>query len=165
MSPAAIERVARVKATGRYIPGFLDLQTAIDNSRKNQTYNTPAIATLFMLEAQVRWLNDFGGLDAAVKRTTDSSSRLYSWAEASDYATPFVTEPSERSLVVGTVDLDGVAQDTLTAALRANGIVDIDSYRGLGRNQLRVGMYPAVEPDDVSALVACIDYVAERIGG
>jgi phosphoserine aminotransferase len=163
MSPAAIERVARIKATGRHIPGFLDLQTAIDNSRKNQTYNTPAIATLYMLEAQVSWLNDLGGLDAAVKRTTDSSSRLYAWAEASSYAAPFVADPTERSLVVGTIDLDGVAQDDLTAALRQNGIVDIDSYRGLGRNQLRIGMYPAVDPEDVSALVDCIDYVAERL--
>jgi phosphoserine aminotransferase len=163
MSPAAIERVGRIKASGRHIPGFLDLQAAIDNSRKNQTYNTPGIATLYMLEAQVRWLNDLGGLDATVKRTTDSSSRLYSWAEASSYASPFVADPAERSLVVGTIDLDGVQQDVLTSTLRDNGIVDIDSYRGLGRNQLRVGMYPAVDPDDVSALTACIDYVRERV--
>jgi phosphoserine aminotransferase len=165
MSPAAIERAERIKASGRYIPGFLDLPIAIDNSRKNQTYNTPAIATLYMLEAQVRWLNEIGGLDAAVKRTSDSSARLYAWAEASAYATPFVTDPSQRSLVVGTIDLEGIEQDALTSVLRENGIVDIDSYRGLGRNQLRIGMYPAVDPEDVSALAACIDYVAERIGG
>lgn len=163
MSPAAIERAERIKAGGRYIPGFLDLVTAIDNSRKNQTYNTPAVATLFMLDEQIKWLSGLGGLDAVVGRTTDSSSRLYEWAERAPYAAPFVPDPAQRSLVVGTIDLDGVDQKALTGALRANGIVDIDSYRGLGRNQLRVGMYPAVDPEDVSALTACIDYVAERL--
>ena len=163
MSPAAIERAYKIKRDGRYIPGFLDLPAAIDNSRKNQTYNTPAVATLFLLDEQTKWLNDLGGLDAAVARTTDSSARLYEWAEKSSFATPFVPVPAERSLVVGTIDLDGVEQDELTKALRHYGIVDIDSYRGLGRNQLRVGMYPAVDPDDVSALTACIDHVAERL--
>jgi phosphoserine aminotransferase len=166
MSPAAVERAQRIKASGRYIPGFLDLVTAIENSRKNQTYNTPAVATLFFLDEQIKWLGGLGGLDAAVKRTTDSSSRLYEWAERASYATPFVTNPAERSLVVGTIDLDGSAgidQKAVTGALRANGIVDVDSYRGLGRNQLRVGMYPAVDPEDVSALAACIDHVVANL--
>ena len=163
MSPAAIERAERVKASGRHVPGFLDLTTAIDNSRKDQTYNTPALATLFLMDQQVQWLNEQGGLDWAVARTADSSSRLYTWAEASKFATPFVTAPAERSLVVGTIDLEGVGQDDVTAALRENGVVDVDSYRGLGRNQLRVGMFPAVDPDDVSALTACIDHVVGRL--
>jgi len=163
MSPAAIERAQRIKASGRHIPGFLDLPTAIDNSRKNQTYNTPAVATLFLMDQQIRWINEQGGLDWAVTRAAASSSRLYAWAEQTSYASPFVTAPAERSLVVGTIDLDGVDQAAVTAALRANGIVDIDSYRGLGRNQLRVGMYPAVDPDDVAALTECIDYVVERL--
>ncbi|MET1037900.1 MAG: phosphoserine transaminase, partial [Aeromicrobium sp.] len=136
MSPAAIDRAERIKAGGRHIPGFLDLPVAIDNSRKNQTYNTPALATLFLMDQQVQWMLGQGGLDWAVGRTADSSTRLYEWAEASTYASPFVTAPAERSLVVGTIDLDGVDQADVTAALRANGIVDVDSYRGLGRNQL-----------------------------
>ena len=163
MSPAAIERAERIKASGRHIPSFLDLPTAIDNSRKNQTYNTPALATLFLMEHQVRWLNDQGGLDWAVTRTADASGRLYAWADQASYASPFVTAPAERSLVVGTIDLDGVDQSAVTTALRANGIVDVDSYRGLGRNQLRIGMYPAVDPEDVTALTECIDYVVERL--
>ena len=164
MSPAAIERAERVKASGRYVPAFLDLPTAIENSRKDQTYNTPAVATLFLLDQQVRWLNEQGGMDFAARRTRDSSARLYGWAEASSYASPFVTAPTERSFVVGTIDLDeSVPQRSVTAALRENGVVDVDSYRGLGRNQLRVGMFPAVEPDDVSALTACIDWVVERL--
>ena len=163
MSPAAIERAERIKASGRHIPGFLDLPTAIANSRKNQTYNTPAVATLFLMDHQVRWLNEQGGLDWAVTRTAASSSRLYAWAEQTAYASPFVTAPAERSLVVGTIDLDGVEQSAVTDALRVNGIVDVDSYRGLGRNQLRIGMYPAVDPEDVAALTECIDYVVERL--
>ncbi len=164
MSPAAIERAQRVKASGRYVPAFLDLPTAIENSRKDQTYNTPAVATLVLLDEQVRWLNEQGGLDFAARRTRDSSARLYSWAEASSFASPFVTAPSERSFVVGTIDLDeSVPQAALTGVLRENGIVDVDSYRGLGRNQLRVGMFPAVEPDDVGALTTCIDWVVERL--
>jgi phosphoserine aminotransferase len=163
MSPAAIERAERVKAGGRHIPGFLDLPVAIDNSRKNQTYNTPALATLFLMDQQVRWLLERGGLDWAVDRTVDSSSRLYDWAEASAYASPFVTAPAERSLVVGTIDLHGVDQAAVTAALRENGVVDVDSYRGLGRNQLRVAMFPAIEPADVTQLTRCIDFVVEHL--
>ncbi len=163
MSPAAVERAERIKASRRYVPGFLDLPTAIDNSRKDQTYNTPALATLFLLDHQVRWLNDRGGLSWAVSRTTESSTILYDWAEKSSYARPFVTDPADRSLVVGTIDLDGVDQKTLTGILRENGVVDIDSYRGLGRNQLRVAMFPAIEPDDVRRLTHCLDWVAERL--
>jgi len=163
MSPAAMDRARQIKADGRFIPAFLDLPTAIDNSLKNQTYNTPALATLFLMEQQLRWMLDQGGLDWAAHRTADSSSRLYAWAEQSAFARPFVKAPAERSQVVGTIDLNGVDQDSISAALRANGVVDIDSYRGLGRNQLRVGMFPAVEPDDVTALTQCIDYVVERL--
>lgn len=163
MSPAAIERAERIKASGRHIPGFLDLPVAIDNSRKNQTYNTPALTTLFLMEHQTRWLNEQGGLDWAVERTADSSSRLYAWAEASSYASPFVTAPAERSQVVGTIDLDGVDQAAITDALRENGIVDVDSYRGLGRNQLRVAMFPAIDPDDVEKLTSCIDHVVHNL--
>ncbi|MGJ9413576.1 phosphoserine transaminase [Aeromicrobium sp. CF4.19] len=164
MSPAAIERAERIKASGRYLPGFLDLPVAIDNARKDQTYNTPAVATLFLLDEQVRWLNERGGLGWAATRTAESSSRLYAWAEASTFASPFVTAPPERSFVVGTVDLEeSVPQAAVTSILRENGVVDVDSYRGLGRNQLRVGMFPAVEPDDVSALTACVDWIVERL--
>jgi phosphoserine aminotransferase len=163
MSPAAMERARRIKAGGRHIPGFLDLPVAIDNSLKDQTYNTPALATLFLMQQQTQWLLDQGGLDWAVGRTADSSRRLYEWAEASPYASPFVTAPAERSLVVGTIDLVGVDQADVTAALRANGIVDVDSYRGLGRNQLRIAMFPAVEPDDVTRLTQSIDWVVEHL--
>lgn len=164
MSPAAIERAERIKAGGRHIPGSLDLPVAIDNSRKNQTYNTPALATLFLMEHQVRWMLEQGGLDWAVGRTADSSSRLYQWAESSSYASPFVTAPAERSLVVGTVDLEGGVEQALVAQhLRDNGVVDVDSYRGLGRNQLRIGMFPAVEPDDVTRLTQSIDYVVDHL--
>ncbi|AWB91344.1 phosphoserine transaminase [Aeromicrobium chenweiae] len=163
MSPAAIERAERIKASGRHIPGFVDLPVAIENSRKNQTYNTPALATLFLMEQQVQWLLTKGGLDWAVNRTADTSSRLYAWAEASSYASPFVVAPAERSQVVGTIDLDGVDQHDVTTALRENGIVDVDSYRGLGRNQLRVAMFPAIEPEDVTQLTRCIDYVVEHL--
>jgi phosphoserine aminotransferase len=163
MSPAAIERARRIKAGGRHIPGFLDLPVAIDNSLKDQTYNTPALATLFLMQQQTQWLLDQGGLDWAVGRTADSSRRLYEWAEASTYASPFVTAPAERSLVVGTIDLVGVDQADVTAALRANGIVDVDSYRGLGRNQLRIAMFPAVEPDDVTRLTRSIDWVVDHL--
>ncbi|MCD9155230.1 phosphoserine transaminase [Aeromicrobium duanguangcaii] len=163
MSPAAIERAHRIKASGRHIPGFLDLPTAIDNSLKDQTYNTPAIATIFLMDQQLRWLNGNGGLDWAVSRTTDSSRRLYEWADASSFATPFVPDPADRSLVVGTIDLDGVAAADVVAALRENGIVDVAGYRGLGRNQLRIAMFPAIEPDDITALTRCIDHVVERL--
>jgi phosphoserine aminotransferase len=164
MSPAALERVAEIKASGRWIPGFLDLSTAVDNSAKDQTYNTPAVATLFLLADQVRWMLGLGGLSGAVARTQDSSGRLYGWAEKSPYATPFVADPSQRSLVVGTVDFDeSVDAAQVAETLRANGVVDVEPYRKLGRNQLRVGMFPAVDPDDVSALTACIDHVVERL--
>ncbi len=164
MSPAALERVAEIKASGRWIPGFLDLSIAVDNSAKDQTYNTPAVATLFLLADQVRWMNDLGGLPGAVGRSRDSSDRLYGWAEKSPYATPFVAEPDQRSLVVGTIDFDdSVDAAALASTLRANGVVDVEPYRKLGRNQLRVGMFPAVDPDDVSALTACIDHVVERL--
>ena len=164
-SPAALARVDAIAASGRWVPDFFSLPTAITNSRLNQTYNTPAVGTLALLAEQVRWLNEQGGLDWAVKRTTDSSSRLYSWAERTAYTTPFVSNPSARSLVVGTIDVDDAVDAAAVAkTLRANGVVDVEPYRKLGRNQLRVGMFPAVEPDDVSALTACIDYVVERLG-
>ncbi|SHF71140.1 phosphoserine transaminase [Geodermatophilus nigrescens] len=164
MSPAALARVAEITASGRWIPGFLDLATAVDNSAKDQTYNTPAVATLFLLADQVRWMLGLGGLDGAVARSRESSGRLYGWAEASPYATPFVADPAHRSLVVGTVDLDGSVDAAAVArTLRANGVVDVEPYRKLGRNQLRVGMFPAVDPDDVSALTACVDFVVERL--
>jgi len=164
MSPAALARVAEIKASGRWIPGFLDLSLAVDNSAKDQTLNTPAVATLFLLADQIRWLLGIGGLSGAVDRTRESSSRLYAWAEKSPVAAPFVADPSQRSYVVGTVDFaDSVEAAALAATLRANGIVDVEPYRKLGRNQLRIGMFPAVDPDDVSALTACIDHVLERL--
>ncbi|HZS21819.1 MAG TPA: phosphoserine transaminase [Pseudonocardiaceae bacterium] len=164
LSPAALERVAEISSSGRWIPEFLSLATALDNSRKDQTYNTPAVATLLLLADQIEWMLAHGGLEWCVKRTTDSSSRLYAWAESSPYATPFVTDPAKRSLVVGTVDfVDSVDASAVAAVLRANGIVDTEPYRKLGRNQLRIGMFPAVDPDDVSALTRCIDWVVERL--
>ncbi|MEJ8281167.1 phosphoserine transaminase [Pseudonocardia spirodelae] len=164
MSPKALERVAEIAASDRWIPPFLSLATAVDNSGKDQTYNTPSLATLFLLEDQIRWMNGLGGLDGCVARTRDSSERLYSWAEKSSFATPFVTDPAHRSLVVGTIDFDDAVDAAAVAkALRANGIVDTEPYRKLGRNQLRIGMFPAVEPSDVSALTACIDWVVERL--
>ncbi|MDQ1287549.1 MAG: phosphoserine aminotransferase [Actinomycetota bacterium] len=165
MSPAAIERVAEIRASGRWIPDFSDLTTAIDNSRKDQTYNTPAVATLAMLADQVEWLNGSGGLAWASKRTADSASRLYSWAERTEYTSPFVGDPAARSQVVGTIDFDTTVDAAVVASvLRANGVVDVEPYRKLGRNQLRVGMFPAVEPDDVEALTRCVEYVVERLG-
>ncbi|MBA0053223.1 phosphoserine transaminase [Streptomyces sp. AJS327] len=163
-SPAALERAERLAASDRHIPAFFDLQTAIDNSRKNQTYNTPSLTTLFLLADQLEWINGQGGLDWAVKRTADSSSRLYGWAERSAHATPFVADPVQRSQVVGTIDFaDGIDAAAIAKVLRANGVVDTEPYRKLGRNQLRVAMFPAVEPADVEALTACVDYVIERL--
>lgn len=163
-SPAAVERAERIAASDRHIPAFFDLKTALDNSRKNQTYNTPALATLFLLADQLEWLNSRGGLDWAVERTADSSGRLYGWAEKTSFATPFVTDPAQRSQVVGTIDFsDDVDAAAVAKVLRANGIVDTDPYRKLGRNQLRVAMFPAVEPADVEALTACIDHVIENL--
>jgi len=159
LSPAALERAAELRAA-RWAPPSLDLSIAIDNSGNDQTYNTPAIASLWLLAHQVEWLLGQGGLAWAAARTADSSDRLYTWAEKSDYATPFVADPELRSPVVGTIDFDAaVDAKAVAATLRANGIVDTEPYRALGRNQLRVGMYPAVDPDDVSALTACIDHV------
>jgi phosphoserine aminotransferase len=163
-SPAALARVEAIAESGRWVPDFLSLPIAIDNSLKNQTYNTPAIGTLVMLAEQLDWLLGNGGLDWAVKRTADSSQRLYSWAEAASYTTPFVSDPALRSQVVGTVDFsDDVDAAAVAKQLRANGIVDTEPYRKLGRNQLRVAMFPAVDPDDVSALTACVDWVVERL--
>ena len=164
MSPAALDRVESIAASGRWVPDFLSLPIAVENSRKDQTYNTPAIGTLVLLAEQLDWLLANGGLDWAVKRTADSSQRLYSWAEASSYTTPFVTDPALRSQVVGTIDFaDEVDASAVAKVLRANGIVDTEPYRKLGRNQLRVAMFPAVEPDDVSALTECVDWVVERL--
>ncbi|WP_129840903.1 phosphoserine transaminase [Streptomyces sp. RFCAC02] len=163
-SPAALARAERIAASGRHIPEFFSLPTAIDNSRKNQTYNTPALTTLFLMAEQLDWLNGQGGLDWSVGRTADSSGRLYTWADKSEYATPFVTDPAQRSQVIGTIDFaDGVDAAAVAKVLRANGIVDTEPYRKLGRNQLRVAMFPAIAPDDVEALTRCIDYVIERL--
>jgi phosphoserine aminotransferase len=165
MSPAALARVEEIAATGRYVPAFLDLTIAVENSRQDQTYNTPAVATLFLLAEQLDWLNGNGGLDFAVGRTSASSSHLYTWAEKSAHATPYVTDAAARSLVVGTIDFaDSVDAAAVAATLRANGILDVEPYRKLGRNQLRIAMYPAIDPADVEALTACIDYVAEQLG-
>ena len=165
MSPAALERVERIAASGRWIPDFLDLRIALDNSRLDQTYNTPAVATLALLVEQVEWLLARGGLAWATGRTADSAARLYGWAERTPYTTPFVTDPAARSHVVGTVDFDAAVDAAAVAAvLRANGIVDVEPYRKLGRNQLRVGMFPAIEPDDVEALTRCVEHVVERLG-
>jgi len=164
MSPAALERVAEIGASDRWIPEFLSLTTAVDNSVKDQTYNTPAVATLLLFADQLEWMNGRGGLDWCTARTADSSSRLYDWAEASEFAAPFVANPAHRSQVVGTIDFtDSVDAAAVAKILRANGIVDTEPYRKLGRNQLRVGMFPAVEPDDVSALTACIDHVVAEL--
>ncbi|QGU03992.1 phosphoserine transaminase [Corynebacterium comes] len=162
MSPAAIERIARIKESGRFIPAFLDLQTAVENSLKNQTYNTPAVGTLLMLENQVKWMNENGGLDGMVARTTASSDALYSWAEAREETTPYVTDPAKRSLVVGTIDFDdSIDAAVLAKVLRANGILDVEPYRKLGRNQLRIGMFPAIDSTDVVTLTKAIDHVLE----
>jgi phosphoserine aminotransferase len=163
LSPAAIERIAELDGSDRWIPPFLSLQTAVENSFKDQTYNTPAVGTLFLLAEQIRWMLEKGGLDWCVSRTSESSGLLYGWAERSGYATPFVSDEAKRSLVVGTIDFDErIDAAAIAAVLRANGIVDVEPYRKLGRNQLRVGMFPAVEPSDVQALTACIDWIVER---
>jgi phosphoserine aminotransferase len=163
-SPAALERVAEIKASGRWQPPSIDLSLAIDNSAKDQTYNTPAIATLWLLAHQIEAMIAGGGLAHSTARSAESASRLYGWAESSEFATPFVADPQLRSPVVGTIDFaDSVDASALARALRANGIVDTEPYRSLGRNQLRIAMYPAVDPDDVSALTACIDYLVPRL--
>ncbi|MBT2675572.1 phosphoserine transaminase [Streptomyces sp. ISL-14] len=163
-SPAAIERAERIHASGRHIPEFFSLPTAIDNSRKNQTYNTPALATLFLLNQQLEWINGQGGLDWSVRRTATSARALYGWAEDIKYANPFVTDPAKRSQVIGTIDFtDEIDAAAVAKVLRANGIVDTEPYRKLGRNQLRVAMFPAIDPADVEALTKCVDYVIEKL--
>jgi len=164
LSPAAIERTIALRATKRFVPASLDLSLALMNSRLNQTYNTPALFTLALLAEQVEWFNAEGGLAYAAGRSARSSEILYSWAERSDYATPFVQKPDERSPVVATIDLEPtVSASQVTATLRHNGILDTEPYRTLGRNQLRVACFPGIEPSDVEALTACIDYVVERL--
>ncbi len=164
MSPAALDRAAEIKATGRYIPQFLDLVTAIEQSRLEQTYNTPALATVFLAAEQTDWMNAQGGLAWAAKRSAESAATIYGWADRAEFATPFVTDPAWRSNAVATIDFaDGVDAAAIAKTLRANDIVDTEPYRKLGRNQLRVALYPTVEPSDVEALTRCIDYVAERL--
>lgn len=163
-SPAAIERATRVHASGRHIPEFFSLPTAIDNSRKNQTYNTPSLTTLFLLADQLEWFNGQGGLDWTVGRSAASANALYGWAEQSKFANPFVADPAQRSAVIGTIDfVDEVDAAAVAKTLRANGIVDTEPYRKLGRNQLRVAMFPAIDPADVEALTKCVDYVIEQL--
>jgi phosphoserine aminotransferase len=164
MSPAAIARAAKIKASGRWIPAFFDLEIAIENSRLDQTYNTPALVTLMLLAEQIEWMNSNGGLTFAAGRSEKSSNILYSWAEKTSYTTPFVTDPAMRSKVVGTINFDDAIDATkISAALRENGIVDTEPYRKLGKNQLRIGMFPAVDPSDVEALTQCIDHVVAAL--
>jgi phosphoserine aminotransferase len=164
MSPAAIARVEKIKASGRWVPAFFDLSIAIENSRLDQTYNTPALATIILLAEQINWMNSNGGLKFASGRSEDSSNRLYSWAEKTSYTTPFVTDKAMRSKVVGTINFDeSIDALEIAKVLRANGIVDTDPYRKLGKNQLRIGMFPAVEPADIDALTSSIEYVVERV--
>ena len=160
MSPRALERVAEIKASGRFVPAFFDLTTAIDNSRLNQTYNTPSIATFFLMAEQLDWMNANGSLKGMVERTTASSNNLYGWAERTSFTTPYVAVPEERSLVIGTIDFDDSIDAAVVAkTLRANGILDTEPYRKLGRNQLRIAMYPAIDPSDIELLTKSIDHV------
>ena len=164
MSPAAIARAEEIKASGRYIPAFLDLMTAIENSRLDQTYNTPAVATILMMNEQIKWFNANGGLDWCVSRTKESSDAIYDWATASAYATPFVADPAKRSQVVATIDIDeSIDAEIVAKILRANGVVDTEPYRKLGRNQLRISVFPAVKPSDVRQLLKCIDFVIAQL--
>ncbi|WP_370944906.1 phosphoserine transaminase [Amycolatopsis sp. cg5] len=163
-SPAAVERIGEIGASDRWIPEFLSLTTALDNSRKDQTYNTPAVATLFMLADQIEWMLGNGGLAWTTARTKDSSTRLYEWAEKTGYTTPFVADPALRSQVVGTIDFaDEVDASAVAKVLRANGIVDTEPYRKLGRNQLRVGLFPAIDPDDITLLTQSIEFVVDKL--
>jgi phosphoserine aminotransferase len=163
-SPAAIERIEQISSSDRWTPAFFDLKIALDNSRLNQTYNTPALATIHMLASQVKWMNDNGGLEFSAGRSQRSAQILYTWAEASGFATPFVTNPQHRSNVVGTIDFaDDVDANEVAKILRANGIVDTDPYRKLGRNQLRIAMFPSVDPDDVASLCACINFIVGNL--
>jgi phosphoserine aminotransferase len=164
MSPAALERVEQITASGRWTPEFLNLATAVSNSRLEQTYNTPALATIYLMAEQVDWFNAQGGLAWTTARTADSATRLYGWAERTAYTSPYVADESKRSNVIGTIDFDdSVDAAAVAKILRANGIVDTEPYRKLGRNQLRIAMFPAVDPDDVEALTSCIDYVVENL--
>jgi phosphoserine aminotransferase len=164
VSPRAIERIERIAVSDRWIPSSLDLKIALDNSRLDQTYNTPALATIFLAAQQVEWINGNGGLEWAASRCDRSAETIYGWAEASSFAMPFVVDPADRSHVVATIDFDNaIDANTLAAVLRRNGIVDTDSYRKLGRNQLRIALFPAIEPDDVAALTRCIDHVVGRL--
>jgi len=163
-SPAAVERIERIAASDRWCPASIDLGIALKNSRSNQTYNTPAVATLVMLDSQLRWMNEHGGLEWCASRSDRSAATMYGWAERSEFAFPYVADPAQRSSVVATIDLDdSVPADDVNAALRANGVLDTDGYRKLGRNQLRIGMFPAIEPDDIEALTACIDHVVAAL--
>jgi phosphoserine aminotransferase len=165
LSPTALERAESIRASGRFIPAILDLNIAIENSRLDQTYNTPALVTLFLLAEQLDWFNAEGGLEWSASRSDRSAEVLYGWAEQSSFATPFVAKPDERSHVIGTIDFDEHVDAALVAnLLRQNGIVDTEPYRRLGRNQLRIAMFPGIDPNDVSALTACIDYVVSRLG-
>ena len=165
-SPSGVERIERLAASGRWTPTFLDLGIALENSRKDQTYNTPALTTLFLLDQQLQWFNANGGMSFSAGRCDASASTLYAWAESREWATPFVASPAERSHVVGTIDLDDAIDATVVSkVLRANDIVDTDSYRKLGRNQLRIAMFPAIESDDIAALTRCIDFVVDRLRG
>jgi phosphoserine aminotransferase len=164
MSPAAIARVEKLKASGRWVPAFFDLSIAIENSRLDQTYNTPAVATLMLLADQIEWMNSNGGMSFAAGRSAKSAEIIYSWAEKTSYTTPFVTDPAMRSNVVATINFeDGIDALEIAKVLRANGIVDTEPYRKLGKNQLRVGMFPAIDPEDIKALTACIEYVVAEL--
>lgn len=164
MSPKALDRAARIAASGRYIPAFFDLPTAIEQSRKNQTYNTPSVATFFLIGEQLKWMRSEGGLDGMVRRTTASSDALYGWAERTSYTTPYVVDPANRSLVIGTINFDDSVDATqISATLRGNGIIDTEPYRKLGRNQLRIAMYPSIDASDVKALTRCIDWLVPRL--
>lgn len=165
ISPAAAERIERVSATDRWMPASLDLKIALDNSRKDQTYNTPSLATIFLANQQVDWINQNGGLQWAATRCDTSAATIYDWAEASSYAVPFVANPDQRSHVVATIDLDAAIVDAnvVSKVLRANGVLDTESYRKLGRNQLRVALFPSIDPDDVAQLTRCVDYIVEAL--
>ncbi len=164
-SPAAIERIESIKASGRWMPASLDLSVALENSRKDQTYNTPSLTTIHLAVSQVEWVNENGGLEFAARRCDQSAETMYGWAEASEFASPYVTNPEQRSHVVATIDLDDrIDANAVSKILRANGIVDTEAYRKLGRNQLRVAMFPAIDPEDIAALTRCIDYVVEQLG-
>ncbi|HET6652781.1 MAG TPA: phosphoserine transaminase [Nocardioides sp.] len=164
MSPKALDRAASIATSDRWVPAFFDLPTAIENSAKDQTYNTPSVTTLFLMAEQLDWMNGQGGLEGMVKRTTASSEILYGWAGRTSWTTPYVADPAHRSLVIGTIDLDeSIDADAVAATLRANGIVDTEPYRKLGRNQLRIAMYPAIDPADVEALTRCVEFVVEAL--